>query len=77
MSKPTKKRNNYNEEILNALNSKYGYSIDYIRKALRRDREGVMPDTLIKEYKILEVEHRKIKEAAKQKLQEKANNLNQ
>ena len=69
MDKPTKKRNNYNEDILNALNAKYGYSIDYIRKSLRKDRQGLMPDTLIKEYKQLEA-------AAKKTIEEKAKNLN-
>lgn len=69
MNKPTKKRNNYNEDILNALHAKYGYSIDYIRKSLRKDRQGLMPDTLIKEYKQLEA-------AAKKTIEEKAKNLN-
>lgn len=49
--KPTKKRNNYNEEILNELAIKYAYSVDYIRKCLRDDRTGVMPDIIKKEYK--------------------------
>ena len=77
MSKPTKKRNNYNEDILRALNERWGYSIDYIRKSLRGDRVGVMPDTLIKEYKKLVIASKKIQETAKKALQEKANNLNQ
>ena len=77
MSKPTKKRNNYNEDILIALNERWGYSIDYIRKSLRGDRVGVMPDTLIKEYKKLVIASKKIQETAKKALQEKANNLNQ
>lgn len=54
MRKPTTKRMNFNKDILNKLKSKYGYSIDYIRKCLRKDREGIMPDKLIKEYKRLE-----------------------
>ena len=77
MSKPTKKRNNYNEDILIALNERWGYSIDYIRKSLRGDRVGVMPDTLIKEYKKLVIASKKIQETAKKALQEKVNNLNQ
>ena len=59
MSKPTKKRNNYNEDILIALNEKYGYSIDYIRKSLRGDRKGEMPDILKKEYNLLDREAKK------------------
>lgn len=52
--KRTKKRNNYNEEILTSLAEKYGFSVDYIRKCLRDDRKGVMPDIVKKEYKELE-----------------------
>lgn len=69
MNKPTKKRINFNEDILNILKKRYGYSLDYIRKSLRGDRVGIMPDTLIKEYKNLE-------NAAKKAIQEKAENLN-
>lgn len=54
MSKPTKKRINYNTDILIELKNRYGYSLDFIRKALRGDRVGEMPDTLKKEYKTLE-----------------------
>lgn len=49
MDKRTKKRNKYNEDILVNIHSKYGYSIDYIRKSLRGDRVGEMPDIIIKE----------------------------
>jgi hypothetical protein len=77
MCKPTKKRINYNEDILIALNTKYGYSIDYLRKSIRGDRAGIMPDKLTKEYKALVAEDKILKEAAKKQLQEKANNLNQ
>ncbi len=54
MHKPTKKRINYNTVILNTLKDRYGFSIDYIRKSLRGDRVGEMPDTLKKEYKAME-----------------------
>nr|WP_294922127.1 hypothetical protein [uncultured Flavobacterium sp.] len=54
MSKPTKKRIFYNEKILEQLEKKYGFTIDYIRKCLRGDRTGVMPDQITKEYKSLE-----------------------
>lgn len=65
MDKTTKKRNNYNTEILNVLVDRYGYSIDFIRKSLRGDRVGEMPDVLKKEYKILESEaNRAIKNKA-------------
>lgn len=54
MHKPTKKRNNYNEDILIKLQQMYGYSKDYIRKCLRDDRVGIMPDKIKKSYKELE-----------------------
>lgn len=54
MDKPTKKRTNYNEGILNVLRERYGYSLTYIRMALRGDRKGEMPDKIIKEYKALD-----------------------
>lgn len=68
MSKPTKKRTVYNTDILAKLEKRYGFTVDYIRKALRGDRVGEMPDTLKKEYKAME-------NAAKQAIQEKAETL--
>ena len=50
MNKSNKKRINYNEEALEALKKKYGYSIDYIRKCLRGDRNGIMADAIKKDY---------------------------
>jgi hypothetical protein len=54
--KPTKKRNTYNEAILTALATKYGYSVDYIRKCLRNDRTGIMPDQIKKDYQAANVQ---------------------
>ncbi|GAA4156774.1 hypothetical protein GCM10022217_16150 [Chryseobacterium ginsenosidimutans] len=54
MDKPTKKRTNYNEEILNVLKQKYSYSLTYIRMCLRGDRAGEMPDIIKKEYNSLD-----------------------
>ncbi|WP_306353676.1 hypothetical protein [Flavobacterium sp. '19STA2R22 D10 B1'] len=50
MSKETKNRRVYNTEILNVLEIKYGVTVNYIRKCLRGDRTGIIPDRLIKEY---------------------------
>lgn len=50
MNKSSKKRTNYNEEVLEVLKKKYGYSIDYIRKCLRGDRTGIMADAIKKDY---------------------------
>jgi hypothetical protein len=69
MSKLTTKRTMFNTDILYLLKERYDYSLDYIRKSLRGDRVGTMPDILIKEYKQLE-------SAAKKAMQEKVNNLN-
>ena len=54
MNKPTNKKQNYNDDILKILEDKYGYSVDYIRKCLRKDRTGIMPDEIIKDYRILD-----------------------
>lgn len=65
-SKPTNKKQNYNDEVLIILESSFGYSIDYIRKCLRGDRTGIMPDKIIAEYKKLDTAAKKaIQEAAK------------
>lgn len=68
MDKPTKKQTKYNEEILNVLRGKYGYSLDYIRKSLRGDRVGEMPDRLKKEYKALDLASTKAIEATAETL---------
>lgn len=54
MSKSNKKINNYNTDVLKALEDMYGYSTDYIRKSLRGDRTGVMPDNIKASYKKLD-----------------------
>lgn len=65
--KLTKKRNNYNDEILNAIEIEFGYSIDYIRKSIRGDRTGIMPDKIVKRYKELEIASKKAIEKEIQK----------
>ncbi len=77
MNKPTKKRIKFNEDVLNALHKKYGYTVDYIRKSIRGDRVGYVPDILVKEYKKLDAEDIQAKAELKRQLQEKANKLNQ
>ncbi|MCT4698487.1 hypothetical protein [Tenacibaculum haliotis] len=69
MNESTKKRIKFNEEILDVLKNRYGYSLDYIRKSLRGDRVGIMPDKLIKEYK-------EIENATKKAFQQKVKDLN-
>jgi phosphoserine aminotransferase len=53
MDKLSKKRNNYNEEILNELIKKYGFKKNYIQKAIRGERTGTIPLKIKEEYKTL------------------------
>lgn len=69
MNKSSKKRINFNQDILSILQKRYGYSLDYIRKSLKGDRVGIMPDTLIKEYN-------KLESASKKAIQQKEKDLN-
>lgn len=56
----------YNQDILIIIKERYGFSLDYIRKSLRGDRLGLMPEKILKEYDDLEYESRRaINEAAK------------
>lgn len=75
MDKTTQKRKTYNAGILIALEKKFGYSIDFIRKCLRGDRSGIMPDQIRKEYKILEKEVNEIEREAQSQIENKANNI--
>lgn len=68
MNKSNKKRTYYNQSILLVIQERYGYSLDYIRKSLRGDRIGILPDKLVEEYKKLEQE-------ANQAINNKANKL--
>ena len=53
-----KTRQTYNPDILNHLQKHYGFSLDYIRKSLRGDRVGSIPNKIIEDYKNLEAETR-------------------
>ncbi|MFB9079641.1 hypothetical protein ACFFLS_07115 [Flavobacterium procerum] len=48
-----KAKQNYNKEILVMIKEKYGFSFDYIRKAIRGDRTGMIPDRMKTEYEKL------------------------
>ena len=75
MDKSMTKRNNYNMGILTILSEKYGYPYDYLRKCLRGDRVGEMPDRVKKDYKALEREAENLEKLNQEKLKEKANDL--
>ncbi|MDQ8012008.1 MAG: hypothetical protein REI96_06150 [Flavobacterium nitrogenifigens] len=51
MSKETKKKNNYNTEILNRINEKYGLSLRFMRMSLSGERTSEMSDVVKSEYK--------------------------
>lgn len=50
MDKSSKKRNNYNADILNAVAIRYGVTVDYVRKCLTDVRKGIVPDNIKSEY---------------------------
>lgn len=51
MDKRTKKKSDYNAEILNRLVEKYGVSKRYITMSLSGDRTSETSDTIISDYK--------------------------
>lgn len=66
MEDTLKIRRIYNQDILIVIKERYGFSLDYIRKSLRGDRIGLLPEKIMKEYGDLEYESRKaIQEAVK------------
>ncbi len=66
MEENLKIRRIYNQDILIVIKERYGFSLDYIRKSLRGDRIGLLPEKIMKEYDDLEYESRKaILEAVK------------
>ena len=66
MEQILKIRRIYNQDILLILQERYGFSLDYIRKSLRGDRIGLLPEKINKEYDDLEYESRRaINEALK------------
>lgn len=51
MDKRTKKKSDYNAEILNRLVEKYGVSKRYVTMSLSGDRKSETSDTIISDYK--------------------------
>lgn len=56
MDKHTKKKNNYNAEILNRLTEKYGVSKRFVTMSLNGDRTSETSDTIKSDYKLMETE---------------------
>ncbi|HMR20209.1 MAG TPA: hypothetical protein PKA53_12980 [Sphingobacterium sp.] len=44
----------YNPAVVASLAKKFGYTEIYIRRCLRGDADGIMPDEIRKEYKVLD-----------------------
>jgi len=53
MSKSTKKYNKFNSLVINTLSEKHGFTKQFIRQCLRKDRNSLTSDTIRKEYKQL------------------------
>jgi hypothetical protein len=53
MDKPTKKKNNYNAEILIRLTEKYGVSKRFVTMSLNGDRTSETSETIKKDYKVM------------------------
>ncbi len=68
MSKKSKIRQNYNPDILEIIKERYGFSIDYIRKSLRGDRVGLLPEKIKKEYLDFDNESKKALNEACQRI---------
>lgn len=52
----------YDPDVLNKLHELYGYSKDYIRKSIRGDRTGIIPERLKKQYNQMIKASKKAKE---------------
>ena len=56
MDKPKKKNQKYNDEVIEALISKYGFKANYIRMSIRGERVGTIPIKIQEEYKKLDAQ---------------------
>lgn len=53
MNKPTKKRQAYNAEIIRALVAEFEVSSQFVRQAIRGDKQSLTAETIRKKYKEL------------------------
>lgn len=59
MNKPTKKTATFDPATIKEVANVFSYSEDYIRKCIRGDRVGIMPDEVKKMYtKIMMAKHK-------------------
>ncbi|UTN06421.1 hypothetical protein L0669_11050 [Flavobacterium bizetiae] len=59
MDKNIKTKPSYNHDVLKIIQERHGYSLDYIRKSIRGDRLGIIPDILKAEYYKLDKESKR------------------
>ncbi|KMQ69070.1 hypothetical protein [Chryseobacterium koreense] len=48
--KPTKKRQSYNTEIINAISVEFGVSTQFVRQCIRKEKHSLTADTIAKKY---------------------------
>jgi hypothetical protein len=68
MSKLTKKKTFYNQDILDIIKERYGFGYDYIRKSIAGERVGTIPLQMKEEYEKLEKEAKRAINIKKGKL---------
>lgn len=60
----------YDQDVINVLHKKYGYSRNYIQKFLRGERHAIMGDRIVKEYHQLVKASKQAEREKQQKLEE-------
>ena len=50
MNKPTKKRESYNTEILNAIAEEYCVTTQFVRQCIRKEKHSATADTIRNKY---------------------------
>ena len=59
MCKSIKTKSTYNKEVLEIIQDRFHCSADYVRKCIRGDRAGIVPDQIKSEYNRLNNEVKK------------------
>lgn len=53
MNKPTKKRQTYNVDVINALSAEFEVSTRFVRMSVNKEKNSLTADTIRKKYKQL------------------------
>lgn len=75
MDKNIKSKPSYNQDVLKIIKERYGFSYDYIRKAIRGDRTGTNCDLIKSEYQRLVNEYKKVMQTQIDKLNNTKNKI--